>query len=241
MKPILALAFSIVSGTLLAGNAPEPPPAKMPEKPDVKKIGENLYQLGKITFDSQKKAISFTATLEHNEVLIEYLLTSPEGKIHEALFVTEISPFNLNVAMKLLGYKESKELFQILDENYRPTGKYYASTKEQKQNSRFKVTASWKLDGKDASYDVTKLLENAKTQDDMPDAPWIYSGSYMINGEYKPNVSGDLIAVFTDRSAIASYSGEGRDNDELWIPRKKILPPLGSKVTLTITQTKLNN
>ncbi|MEO1856454.1 MAG: YdjY domain-containing protein [Rubritalea sp.] len=233
----ISLALLTTSSALFANEAND----TAPKKPEVKKIGERTYQLGKITFDSSKGEISFPATLEHNEVLIEYLLTAPEGKIHETLFITEISPFNLNVAMKLLGYKESKELLKILDENHTPTDKYHSATEIQKKKSRFTITASWKVDGKKVSHDVTQLLENAKTQQPMPDSPWIYSGSYMINGNYKPDISGDIIAVFTDRSSIACYSGEGRYDDTLWMPKQSVLPPLGTAVTLTFTQTNPNN
>lgn len=205
-------------------------------KPNVESLGDNKYKIGLINFDSKKGEISFPATLEHNEVLIEYLITTSQGKIHEALLVTDILPFNLNVAMKLLGYKESKELLVMLDDDYRPTGKPFIPTKEQKKMSRFSISVDWKIDGKSFSHDVTSLLENAKEATPMPASPWIYSGSYIHNGKFKPDLSGDIIAVFTDRSAMACYSGEGREDDTLWTPIRKLLPPLGTEVTITFKQ-----
>lgn len=205
-------------------------------KPNIENLGDNKYKIGSISFDSKKGELSFPATLEQNEVLIEYLITTSQGKIHEALLVTDILPFNLNVAMKLLGYKESKELLVILDEDFRPTGKPFIPTEEQKKMSRFSISVSWKKGDDTITHDMTDLLENAKESTPMPKSPWIYSGSYMINGKYKPDLSGDIIAVFTDRSAMASYSGEGRDDDTLWMPKKELLPPLGTEVSITFKQ-----
>ena len=237
MNKAFAISLTLLSGSsaLIAEEA------KAHKKPEIKKIGESCYKLGKITFDSSKGEVSFPAALEQNEVLIEYLLTSPKGKIHETLFITDISSYNLNVAMKLLGYKESKELLKILNKNYTPTRNYHTATEQQKKNSRFTITASWNADGKDVSHDVTHLLKNSNTQGPMPDSPWIYSGSYMNKGNYQPDLSGDIIAVFTDRSSIASYSGEGRNDDSLWLPNQSLLPPLGTAVILTFTQTHPKN
>ena len=143
--------------------------------------------------------------------------------------------------MKLLGYKESKELLKILHENFTPTRNYHTATEQQKKNSRFTITASWNVDGKEMSYDVTQLLKNSNTQHAMPDAPWIYSGSHMNKGNYQPDLSGDIIAIFTDRTSIANYSGEGRNDDTLWLPNQSVLPPLGTAVMLTFTQTNPKN
>jgi len=239
MKLVVAISLAIFTSS--SGCIVEEANAEAPKKPEIEKLGKSTYKVGNITFDSAKGEIYFPATLEQNEVLIEYLLTKPEGKIHEALFITEISPFNLNVAMKLLGYKESKELLQILDENHSATGQFHKSTEEQKKKSRFSIKASWKTDGKDVSHNVTQLLENTKTHEPMPDSPWIYSGSYMTNGNYQPDIGGDIIAVFTDRSSIANYSGDGHDDDTLWLPKQSLLPPLGTAVTITFIQTNPKN
>ena len=238
MKHAFAMSLAILTSCSVA--IAEEANATVPKKPDIKKIDNSIYKLGNITFDSAKGEIYFPATLEHNKVLIEYLLTNPQGKIHETLFISEISPFNLNVVMKLLGYKESKELLQVLDENYTPTGKFYPATEEEKKKSRFSISATWTTDGKKVTHDVLSLLENANTQEPMPDSPWIYSGAYTINGNYKPNINGDIIAIFTDRSCIANYSGEGRDGT-LWLPKQNVLPPLGTAVTITFTQTNPKN
>jgi len=170
------------------------------KKPELIKIDATRYSLGNITIDKKKRTISFDATTEITENLIEYVLVNPEGKIHESLFVTKASPTNLNIAFKLLGYQENKSLFREFV-NDLPTEFF-----------------------QEASDESTKSL-----------AKWSYGGSFIHKGQFIAELNRDIIAVFTDRSAIANYTGKGREDDTLWFPLTKKVPAFGSKVKLTIT------
>lgn len=209
--------------------------------PKVEQISETQYQLGKLRIDSAERTITIPAFVEQNEVLLEYLLVSTQGKVHESAFLTEVTPLELNVAMKLLGYIESKELIPVLNENYEPTGAYHQSTEKQKKHSRLNISMSWQ----DGENTVTKspfeLISVESTQADMPVAPWVYSGSELVDGKFQASNTGDIIAIFTDRLALINYSGEGREDDTIWLPKKDVLPPLGTPVTITLTQTNNAN
>lgn len=203
--------------------------------PEVKKLGDSLYQIGKIHFDSSKAEIHIPTTLQHDKVIMEYVLTTNLGKVHETLLLTDISPFNLNVVFKLLNYQSSEELFPVLNKDYIPTDKLHTATEEQKQHSRFSMSASWKIEGEKFSYPLESLfLHTNGSGDTMPVAPWVYGGSYMHNGHYRPDINGDIIAILTDRTAIANYSGKTRHDDTLWVPNKKILPAIGTPIILTL-------
>lgn len=223
------ILFFLLSLGLLADSQ------KMPE---VKQIDATRYQLGAIEINSKKRTVTFPAKVEQNEVLLEYLVVTPQGKVHESLFITEIDPLELNIAMKLLGFQESKELIQVLDENYESTGVYFkAKDALVKQLSRLSITVQWDIDGKQVSYHPHQLIHVESTGSNMPEAPWIYSGSELNKGKLQAAITGDIIAIFTDRTALINYSGEGREDDTIWLPNKKIIPPLGTPVTITLTQT----
>lgn len=212
--------------------------AEEKQAPEVKKLGGSLYQIGQITFDSDKAEIYIPTTLHHNEVIMEYVLCTDIGKVHETLLLTKISPFNLNVIFKLLNYQESKELFPILNKDFIPTSELHPASDEQKKHSRFSITATWGEGAKKITYPIEKLFSHTNgSGDTMPPAPWVYGGSYMHNGLFRPEATGDIIAILTDRTAIANYSGETRNDDTLWVPNKEILPALGSQIILTLTKT----
>lgn len=211
------------------------------KKPVIKKTGETSYQIGKIAFDSKSRVLEIPATLEQDEVLLEYLLVTAKGKIHESLLVTEASPYNLNIALKLLGYKESKELLRILKEDQTPSDQYFQVAAEVKAQARFDVEISWTIEGKTTRCSLPQIISVEKVDQEnpaMPTAPWVYHGSYLLNGQFKPELSGDIFAIFTDRAAIANFSGDGHEDDTIWLPNAKVLPPRGTPITLTIKPWK---
>lgn len=234
MRRLLQLSVLLL---LSVGASAEESPTQ-PPKPEIKNLGGSRHQIGKITFDSKLQTIEFVAQVEQTEVLVEYFLVNQHGKIHESVFTTEILPFHLNVAMKLLGFQESLELLPVLGEDHIPTGKLHPATKEQKQHSRFSISCSWKVDGETVTQPAHKLVKRAHTKETLSSAPWIYSGSSVHNGKYKPDLTGDIFAIFTDANAVANYSGEGHDDDTLWLANRKVLPPYGTPVRITLK--KLN-
>ena len=210
------------------------------KKPEFIKVNATTYRLGVIEIDTKKRSISFDATTEITENLIEYVLVNPEGKTHESLFITNASPTNLNIAFKLLGFQENKSLFRKFV-NDLPTETFQEASDEQKAESYFKIDVSW-LDpksNKTISHNINELIINEQTKETIgtaeSTAKWSYGGSFIHKGQFIAELNRDIIAVFTDRSVVANYTGKGRDDDTLWFPLTKKVPTSGTKVKLTIT------
>ena len=203
-------------------------------KPKVIDLGKGKYSLGLVKFDENTRRISFPAELNQLEGIIEYAISHEKGKIHESLFVTETSALNLNIALKLLRYQTSTELFPILDENYESTGKFPEVTEEQKTAARLQVLISWQADGKEKEVSLNDLIYHTGNEREMEPTPWIYHGSYIHNKTFKAETSGDIAAVFITRSSLINFSGQDNQTDEPWIPNKKTLPAMGTPVTITL-------
>ena len=52
---------------------------------------------------------------------------------------------------------------------------------------------------------------------------------------FQAESSGDIVAIFTSSSSLFNYPGTGHMDDEIWIPTPDRIPPVGTKVTVTIT------
>jgi len=65
--------------------------------------------------------------------------------------------------------------------------------------------------------------------------PWIYGGSYLHEGSFAAETTGDIAAIYTSRASLFNYPGKDREDDTVWIPTPKRTPPVGTKVTVTIT------
>lgn len=247
MRQIIA-SLLLSCGILAAqdGTAPTPDtgvPARVPstneevptEKPTVKNLGSGKFAVGDVTFQKKERSISFPARLNMIEGLLEFAIVHQNGKIHESLLITDISPFHLNVALKLLRYKASEELFPILDEDFRPTNKFPLVSDDVKAAARVEILLSWKKeDGSEGKASLNDWIYHAVTEEPIPAMPWIYGGSYVHNGAFQAKSTGDIGAIFTANSALFNYPGKDRGLDTVWIPTPKRLPPVDTPVTVTI-------
>lgn len=207
-------------------------PAAVPA--EVRKIDEDQYVVGGVTLKKSTREISFGARVNQTGGLIEFLLVTEKGKIHESLFSCAISPTDLNVAFKLLGYPSSPELFEILAPDHRSTGKYPEVPEDVRNGARLAISASWQVDGAQKTHTVNTLMKNTATGGGMPPGPWLYTGSLVTQTGFRAESTGDIIAVFSNPAAIVNFPGDARTNDEVWTVNPGSLPAKGTPVRITL-------
>ena len=230
----LLLTSALSPGQFAPQGAEEEKPAKA-EKPVIKDLGDGAYAIGEINFKKKDRSISFPASVNLTEELREYAIVHENGKNHEALLITKINPLNLNIALKLLSYQASVELFPILDEDWRPTKEFPKVSDEVKAAARVEILVTWKKDdGAEGKAALNDWIYNTTTKTPIKASPWIYGGSYVHNGAFQAKSSGDIGAIFTSNAALFNYPGEDRNLDTVWIPTPKLVPPVGTPVTVTI-------
>jgi len=217
----------------------DPTTAVIQKKPLVKKISADVYQIGTITLNKKTREISLPA---HPNIVeagtpLEFLLVHLNGeKVHESLLITEADPTNLNIALKLLSYKESQELFRPITEDGSRGELYQKEPDNIRKAARFTIHVTWKEGEKAKSAPITQWLKHRITNKSMPDTPWVYNGSYVHNKVFKAKLNGNFLAIFPNESAIANFPGANgvdRYDDTLWISAPN-LPREGSKITLTL-------
>ena len=62
-----------------------------------------------------------------------------------------------------------------------------------------------------------------------------YGGSYLHEGAFAAETTGDVAAIYTSRASLFNYPGKDREDDTVWVPTAKRTPPVGTQVTVTIT------
>lgn len=209
-------------------------------KPLVKKLTDGNYQLGKITFNKDTRHITIPArtNIVASDTFIEYLLVHLNGeKTHESLLTTEADPTHLNIALKLLSYQESQELFRALNEDGSLSDKYMVVSDAVKKAARFEIFVTWKDKGGEKTRPITHWLHNTGNQQKMPATPWVYNGSYVHRNKFKAKLTGSMITILPDPGAIANYPGKNRADDTLWVPAPN-LPTERSEVTVTLKPWK---
>lgn len=200
---------------------------------EVKSLGKGKYSLGLIEFDENSRRISFEGEVNQVEGVLEFAIVHEKGKIHESLLTTKASPLHLNIALKLLHFQESPELFPILDENFENTGKFPTVSEKQKTASRLQILVSWIKEGKKEEVSLNDLIYHSFEERKMAPIPWLYQGSYVNDSAFKAETSGDLAAIYITRSSLINYAGQDNDIDEPWTANGKLVPPPGTPVTIT--------
>src|SRR5207302_4336720 len=109
-----------------------------------REIGDGIFQLSKIRLDKNAKTVSFPASVNMTEGVAEYLLVRTGGKTHESVFVTEIEPRDLHVAMLLLGIKDRSQ--QVSDAAAPPPtiNSAYLKTAPELAGENVLISVSWK-------------------------------------------------------------------------------------------------
>ncbi len=200
----------------------------------VKKLDNTRYQIGEIIFDEKSREIRFPVSVNMTEGLLEFLVVHQSGKIHESLFHTEISPTQLNLALTLLRYPTSKELYPLPNERGDVSDRYPDVSAEVKAAARVIIEAEWTEDEKIHRFPVNEMIQHEVKATAMAAGPWVYSGSDFSDGKFVAETSGDIIAIYLAMSALINFPGEDHGNDSVWIPFQKRLPAHGSVITLII-------
>lgn len=233
---LLLASLPVVTAEDAVSQAVIPADNKPSTEPSVKKISADIYQIGDVTFNKTTREISLPA---HSNLLeagtpLEFLLVHLNGeKVHESLLITEIDPTHLNIALKLLNYKESQELFKPLLADGSRGEKEYVVADDTRKAARFTIHVSWKEKGQEKSIPITQWLQHRITGKPMPITPWVYSGSYIHLNRFKAKVNGNIFALLTNESAIANYPGADRHDDSLWLTTKN-MPAEGAPITITL-------
>lgn len=217
--------------------APDQPMA--PAEPPVKELDGDRVQIGEIILHKKTREIRFPAVVNMaGGELLEFAIVHTQGKIHEALLATDISPTHLNLAFTLLRYPPSAELYLVVNEDGSLSSRFREEKAEVKAAARIDISVEWSRDGKKSRAFLNEWISNATTGKAMPADPWVYGGSFFYNGKFVAEDTGDIAAIFLSNSSLINFSGQDNQSDEVWLPYPKRVPPEGTKVEVVIAPHK---
>jgi len=180
-----------------------------------------------IQIDKDQRTVTFPAAINMKDGMLEYLIVSDKGKTHESLLSTKIDPYDIQVAMLLLGIKPAEKA------DSEPPGqitKGYLSSAPELKGEKISLFLSWPGHRVRAEGLIWNLDKNAA----MTDGPWTYNGSEMYAGRFLAEVDGSIAALVRDSGALVNNPRPGNDDDQIWEVYSKATPPVGTPVDVTI-------
>jgi len=196
----------------------------------VKKVGETRYRLGEIEFDAKTREIRFPATVNMREGgPVEYLLVNENGKVHESILTTAISPLHLQIVMKLLRYKGGHG--DVFNRLLTPELIEKEGGKEADRGET--VSFTFAPEGGEP-LTVNELVIDGESAEAMKPGGWIYTGSAVQEGAFMAEAEGSIIAIYLDHLALFNMTRDGAEIDERWGARHSVIPEIGTKGLITI-------
>jgi len=221
-----------MSIALATGSSPTPVGDSI--RAQIETLPSGQLRFREITFEPTTRTIRFPATINMKEGLLEYALVHENGKIHESLFSTKISPFDLNIVLLLCHYRPSKKILAPL----LPTGgKERVALEALPEDPAAELTlqVSWKkLDGNRETVMLENLIDNLDTKKPAKAGPWIFSGSGIEDGNFMAEVDGTFAATYLDSRTLINSPRKGNLLDTIWQPSSST-PAEGIAVTIIIT------
>lgn len=227
------LSAVLLSATTLLAQAPaefKPP----------KEIAPGIFEVGAVRLDKNAGTVTFLAKVNMDDGLLEYLLVSPQGPMHESVLVTDASPQEVHMAMLLLGAKgmtqpQNGQLPARIDAEF-------LARAPKLTGDRIFLTVKWKdKDGKEQTapaerWIIRKIFTPKKPTKIVTaeDGPWLYTGSFFHENRFIAQVEGTFASLVTFPSALINNPRTGSNDDHLWFVKTEAVPPVGTPVEFTI-------
>ena len=208
----------MITGLCCLGLHGQPIHQLLSNKPLIQTNQDGTLQIGSVKLDPTGKSIMFPAEINMREGQLEYALTGPFGKLHEALLQTDASPVNIHLAMLLMGIEGSAQLPD-------------ASKSEKRR--QIQIIVEWEKDNTPIRKPLEELILNQETNQPIESKHWRYTGAQIIEGTFTVHREQSYIAIIEDSDALVNSNAPNRKNDDIWSANSVILPEIGTKVTVS--------
>jgi hypothetical protein len=200
-----------------------PPQRKVP--PPIKKISENLLQLGNILVDTQKKEITVPGRALPDQTL-EFVATTKGGmKSYESAIELDTDAVTFNLALILIGLEKSNA---VVPQRHFDSAKAGGDPVE--------IFVEWGSGDAARKVRCEELLYDLQAKRVPSMGPWVYTGSTVASdGMFMAELDGVLIGFVHDPSSIIENSIGGGINAYGSIrlnPELKLAPDTAIKLTV---------
>lgn len=202
-----------------------------PDQPDFVKISNDVYQLNDIEINLLDKTLSLPAEVNMSEGLIEVVLCRPEGKTHESLLVTHVTPLHFNTALLLLGLDPVNEIPE--DENKIDHLSNFITIET--PGDSVLIFVETMVEGEWQRKPVEHYIYDMRSNSPMTPGTWLFRGPVTHRTGYVIIDSElTMIATYHDPIALMELNEEGKYNDEYFYVSKEAGLEIGQEVKLII-------
>jgi len=210
------------------GSRPASAQVPVPPVGELKSLGQDRYQLGRILLDKRGRSFSVPGRVHALDKPLEYLATAPGGmKAYETLFEVDTFGTEFNLACILIGLERDPK--QV-------PWQRFSEPKIKLTGQRVLIDVAWTENGKRRQMSAAQAVLNPGTDVKPESVEWVYTGAPVSEGmpRFTPDDTGTLIGFIHDVNCIidsVETIGIGAYGS---IRGNPMLPPEGSPIELVI-------
>jgi len=190
----------------------------------IKALDGGRWQVGEVVLDQRERTVKFPAVVNMDHAAVEYLLVAASGKVHESVLRTEARPFDVHIAVLLLGAKAASTSDPAI----------FYDPRQKVPGDPVDIELKWENEGRTVTRAAEEFVVNLETKALLSRGPWAYNGSQIVDGRFVAQQEGSIIALMADPYALINNPRIGHENDEIWRIATNAIPPLGTPVEVTI-------
>ena len=183
--------------------------------PKIFSTSTGSYQFGAIDIDQKNREFSFPAVCNQTSGLVEYALVHEDGKTHESLFRTQVSPKLIHACLLLLKEKPQPAFFKFVEGN----------SSKLIQMPEIEIMVEWEHNGSNHKTSINSMVLNQTDNRELSESAFVFTGSRVVEGTYLAEMDGSIIAVYHDNRATLNSRDLNSNSDDVWIANESKMPP----------------
>ena len=201
----------------------------------LKKINKNTYQLNDIEIKTKARTVSFPCKINMDHGLIEVALCTSQGKTHESLLITGVTPVEFQTALLLLGLDPVNEVPKdtTLSDPLSP----YNSIET--IGDSVIIYIETEFDGKTKRKRIAELIKDESKNGVLKSSTWLFRGAVTHkSGHVIIDPETTMIATYHDPLALMELNSESKFDDELYYVNDELKLTKGQDVKIIIQAIK---
>jgi len=201
----------------------------------LKKVSEDVYMLNDMEINVTTGTINIPCKINMSEGLLEVILCTKQGKLHESLLVTEVSPLEFQTALLLLGLDAVNEV----PENTALADDETQFLSVETAGDSVELYISMETNEKPNIIPLEKFVYDESNNKELQPSTWLFRGAATHRSGFIMNdLEVTLIATYHDPIALMELNSNSKYNDELFYVNPSLKLIKEQPVTLILKTIK---
>lgn len=218
LSGVAVAALWLLAAAPLAGAAEAASAAAVPA---VETLPGGAVRVGEILVDPESRSVSFPATMNLGEGVLEVIIATSRGRLHEALLKTDVSPMALQALLYTLNLNNGPRLTDS-------TGR---------RGDLVDIDLEYTVaDGTTVREPVESWIRDTRKGTTKARTGWAFVGSVMRDGVFLAEAEGNICINYSVGSTLLDNPDADADDDtihEVERSRKELKPGAALKVVIT--------